>query len=139
MIAPRIQFCFSDFECRTSPGHASIECKPENAADKGSAVLEILSRWYGPSWQNKVGVIYIGDDTTDEDAMKALKGKAVTMRIFEGTEPKDTAASMTLQSTRSVVHFLHWFSGKLTKSMILPSPTKEVLNCGTKKSSVQQQ
>lgn len=107
-------------------GHDTVECKSDSSADKGSAVLDILDHLYGKDWAKTVGVIYIGDDRTDEDAMKVLQGKAITMRVTSGSQQK-TAASMTIKSTRSVVHFLHWFYGKLTNSMDL-MPRKRSTN-----------
>ncbi len=109
---------------KTFPGHDSVECKPKNSGDKGFAVLNILNFLYGQDWQHTVGVVYIGDDTTDEDAMKVLKGKGVTMRILDTKASQETAATMTLQSTRSVVHFLHWFHGKLTNKMDITPASK---------------
>jgi trehalose-6-phosphatase len=47
--------------------------------------------------------IYIGDDTTDEDAFKALKNKGLT--IFVG-KPKISYAEYYLRSTKEVFEFL---------------------------------
>ena len=94
-------------------GHGSIECKPKNSANKGKAALEILGHMYGASWENTVGAIYIGDDTTDEDAMEALKGKGLSIRIFESKENTGTNADLVLTSSRNVVHFLNWFQANV--------------------------
>ncbi len=112
-----VQKIATNLNFNTSPGHDSIECKAKNASDKGTAVLSILEHMYGSNWANTTGVIYIGDDTTDEDAMKALKDKAITIRILSDQKKQNTAAMMVFPSTRSVVHFLHWFHGKLTGKM----------------------
>lgn len=96
------------------PGHGSIECKPWNTEDKGTAVIRILDHLQ-PKWGLNVAAIYIGDDTTDEFAMKALKHRSgKTMRIFEkGQGASETAADIVLTSTHSVVHFFHWFLAQL--------------------------
>lgn len=36
----------------------------------GEASLYILSQVFGDDWDKKIKVIFAGDDTTDEDAMK---------------------------------------------------------------------
>ena len=106
-------FTFTVLGFSTSPGHGTIECKPKGLANKGTAVEMILEHHFGKSWKDEVMAIYIGDDTTDEDAMKALKGKGVSVRIFEGQPAGKTEADLIFNSTRSVVHFFSWLLGKL--------------------------
>lgn len=50
--------------------HCAVEAKPPVEWNKGQAALYILRREFGEDWPNKVKVIFAGDDTTDEDAMK---------------------------------------------------------------------
>lgn len=50
----------------------AIEAKPAVLWNKGEAALHILRQEYGNDWANKVKVIFAGDDTTDEDAMKVF-------------------------------------------------------------------
>jgi len=96
-------------------GHDALECKPQDSEDKGTAVMRILERLYGSDWQERVGAIYIGDDTTDEDAMRALKGQGKSIKVCVNDAP--TNADVTIKSTHSVVHFLHWLLGKLSNKM----------------------
>ena len=109
---------------KTFPGHASIECKPKNSATKGTAVQHIMTHLYGREWhQNNIGAIYIGDDTTDEDAMIYLRGKGFSIRIDEdGNASKTTAADLVVPSARSVVHFLHWFLDRIKKEAMEAGP-----------------
>lgn len=48
----------------------AIEAKPPVQWNKGEAALHILRQEFGNDWADKVKVIFAGDDTTDEDAMK---------------------------------------------------------------------
>lgn len=41
----------------------------------GEAALHILREEFGDNWNEKVKVIFAGDDTTDEDAMKVTESK----------------------------------------------------------------
>ena len=83
---------------RVTRGRKVIEVRPPIAVDKGTAVLALAKRLgaTGPS----AAIVFAGDDTTDEDAMEALRGShagAVTIHI-EGEEPRTTRAEFRLAS-----------------------------------------
>lgn len=50
--------------------HAAVEAKPPVVWNKGEAAKYILREKFGEDWADSVKVIFAGDDTTDEDAMK---------------------------------------------------------------------
>lgn len=52
------------------PAHAAIEIKPPVVWSKGHAALLILNEIYGSNWDKNIRVIYLGDDTSDEDVME---------------------------------------------------------------------
>lgn len=55
----------------TLASHGAIEIKPPVVWSKGNAALLILDEFYGKGWEQKnVHVIFMGDDTSDEDAMR---------------------------------------------------------------------
>jgi trehalose-6-phosphatase len=59
----------------------AVEALPPVAWDKGRASHYILRHLFGVQWPVKVSVVYIGDDNTDETAMRALSGLATTFRV----------------------------------------------------------
>lgn len=83
-------------------GKMSLEVRPCVAWNKGSAVRWLLKRH--PYFKSRsVFAVYIGDDTTDEDAFRYLKGKGMT--VFVG-RPNNTRASFYLKNTKDVVRFM---------------------------------
>lgn len=77
------------------PGKKVLELKPKGV-DKGQAVLRLLKRHPGRT------PIYIGDDTTDEAAFQALKGRGLTFKVGEGP----TAAQGRLKDVEEVIAYL---------------------------------
>ena len=55
----------------------------------------------------RIRIIYAGDDTTDEDAITALKGMAYSFRVAS-SHLTQTAADKRLPNTDSVLTLLHW-------------------------------
>ena len=69
--------------------------------------LWLLAREQFISGEKNILPVYIGDDSTDEDAFKALKNKGLT--IFVG-ESSDSKAGYYLKNTEEVVKFLRLIS-----------------------------
>jgi trehalose 6-phosphate synthase/phosphatase len=88
--------------------HCAIEARPPIGWDKGRAVLHILRARYGIGWSEQVRVIYVGDDTTDEDAFRFLSGLAMTFRV--GSPDTATAASRRLPNVAAVQRLLEWLA-----------------------------
>ena len=76
---PRSCIAAAGFQPRD--GICAVEARPPIGWDKGQAVLHILRQRYGPAWSERVRIIYLGDDQTDEDAFRVLAGLGVTFRI----------------------------------------------------------
>lgn len=68
---------------RALEGKKVVELRPDIDWDKGRAVSFILERLSGSTWESRGGVLYMGDDRTDEDAFRVLDGKAVTVKVGE--------------------------------------------------------
>jgi trehalose 6-phosphate synthase/phosphatase len=92
---------------RPCKAHCAIEAKPPITWGKGRASIQVLRTTFGVDWSERVRIIYVGDDVTDEDAMKALKGMAVTFRIANSATVS-TAADHRLHNTQSVLVLLQW-------------------------------
>ena len=83
-------------------GKKVYELLPDVAWDKGKAVLWLLET-LGLDREN-VRPIYIGDDSTDEDAFRALKQTGVGILVSEQLRP--TAARYSLRDPAEVERFL---------------------------------
>ena len=88
------------------PGHKSVEVKGQGTKNKGYAVTKILKEWqFWGSLTENYGAMYIGDDTTDEDAFRALKNE-VTIRV--GRSSINTEANYHLPDVIHVKRLLKW-------------------------------
>ncbi len=86
--------------------HAAVEARPPIGWDKGRAALHILRTRFGLAWSERVRVIYVGDDETDEDAFRFLAGLALTFRV--GSADKVTAATRRLPDVDAVRALVDW-------------------------------
>ena len=98
-------------ELRRTDGKKVIELRPRFDWDKGKAVLWLLDALDldGPD----VLPLYLGDDTTDEDAFCALKGRGIG--ILVGPPEGDTAADWMLDEPDAVGRFLNTLSDTLER------------------------
>ncbi|MGH2398581.1 MAG: trehalose-phosphatase, partial [bacterium] len=85
-------------------GKKVFELHPYVAWDKGRAVQWILERVFGARGAEDAGIIYIGDDRTDEDAFAALPEHALTVKV--GANPASTAARYAARDVAEVGEFL---------------------------------
>jgi trehalose 6-phosphate synthase/phosphatase len=92
--------------------HCALESKAPVAWDKGRASIYILRTAFGADWSDRIRIIYVGDDATDEDAMSALKGMAFTFRVASSSLTQ-TVADKRLPSTDSVACLLRWVEGHM--------------------------
>ncbi|MEO1402116.1 MAG: trehalose-phosphatase [Cyanobacteria bacterium J06635_1] len=94
---------------RKSSGKKIFELQPDIPWDKGRAILWLLEKLkLAPP---ETIPIYLGDDTTDEDAFKALKPNGLSIRIGDPNEP--TAADYHLKDPDEVAQFFEYLLGKL--------------------------
>lgn len=89
---------------RTTEGKKVYEIRPPVAWGKGK-VVEILTEKYGGR-ESGLLPVYIGDDLTDEDAFKAIKGYGRGISVFVGGRDSTTSARYFLQSPDEVAKFL---------------------------------
>jgi len=88
---------------RAMTGKCVYELQPDVAWDKGRAVVW-LCRELGLEPGGDDLVLYLGDDTTDEDAFSALAGSGVGIKV--GEEAGRTAAAYQLRDPDEVRRFL---------------------------------
>ncbi len=88
---------------KVGEGKKILEIKPDINWHKGKAVLWILDK-LGLTDPNKFIPIYIGDDVTDEDAYKALKGRGIGIQVGPGAAT--TAAQYRFKNVYQVRIFL---------------------------------
>jgi trehalose-phosphatase len=97
-------------ELRRIDGKKVYELLPNIDWDKGKAVLWLLET---PGLKGgNVRPIYIGDDTTDEDAFRALKQTGVGILVSEQSQP--TAASYSLKNPAEVERFVRILGARLS-------------------------
>ncbi|MDX2166632.1 MAG: bifunctional alpha,alpha-trehalose-phosphate synthase (UDP-forming)/trehalose-phosphatase [Deltaproteobacteria bacterium] len=89
-------------------GRYSLEVRPPIGWDKGQAALHIVRHWFGPAWSERVRVLYVGDDQTDEDAFRVLAGLGVTFRV--GSADSLTLADRRLPDVGAVEALLRWLA-----------------------------
>jgi alpha,alpha-trehalase len=89
-------------DLRTAEGKKVLELQPAIDWDKGKAVLWLIDVLGLDDPQ--VLPLYIGDDTTDEDAFRALAEAGITIRVGRGA--RDTQAQYVLADTGEVKGFL---------------------------------
>ncbi len=90
---------------RVTRGKMVLEGRPPIAWGKGHAVLYVLSQRYGAEWPSRVRALYLGDDTTDEDAFRSLRG--IGRSIYVGPAVAGShAADFTLPDPAAVIQLL---------------------------------
>lgn len=106
---------FQKFGFKPSEAKCAIEARPPVKWDKGRASIYILRSLYGLDWQDGVRVLFAGDDNTDEDAMRALKGMAVSFRVTASSSIR-TQANRRLPDTDSVAMMLKWVERQMAEA-----------------------
>lgn len=92
------------------PGKMVFDIRPASGLDKGKVALWLLARESFRRCGRKVIPIYIGDDSTDEDAFKALKNIGITVCVCQG---RRSSAQYYLKDTGQVRFFLRRLDGML--------------------------
>ncbi|XP_050440348.1 uncharacterized protein LOC126845619 isoform X2 [Adelges cooleyi] len=105
-LVERAHFLIEKAEFKAGKAHCAIEVTPPVDWDKGHAALYILNKFFPRNWM-EIPTIFVGDDTNDEYAMKALQRTAVTFRV-DATKTVDTLAKYRLLNPTCVLAMLKW-------------------------------
>ncbi|XP_024541253.1 probable trehalose-phosphate phosphatase C isoform X1 [Selaginella moellendorffii] len=132
LLAEKVQDVLKDYpKLRLTQGRKVLEVRPCVEWDKGKAV-EYLLRLLGTPFCLQGGdfctdrrlisacasrltgledsdslPIYVGDDTTDEDAFNVFKNRKIGCGVLVTRGPKATSASYSLRDPPEVMKFLH--------------------------------
>jgi trehalose 6-phosphate phosphatase len=91
-------------------GHEVFDFVPRVGWNKGRAARWIARRMARTLPTRRRVVLYVGDDTSDESAFVALRGRAVTIRV--GARP--TAAEYQVAGVREVQVLLRRMASAVT-------------------------
>jgi len=92
-----------------SAGKKVFDIKPRADWHKGRALMALLAK-RGLS-EPDVVPIYLGDDTTDEDAFRAISGRGIGLVVRDEND-RPTAADYGLLDTADVERFLGWLAAQ---------------------------
>lgn len=92
----------SDEDLRVTSGTEIVEIRPAIDWNKGHAVRQFEERC-----RDECFPLYIGDDTTDEDAFRAIEPEGIGVHVGRDSE---TAASYRVESVDEVTSFLEWIA-----------------------------
>lgn len=95
---------------RVTRGKMVVEGRPPVDWDKGTATIWVLTNRHGADWPSRVRALYIGDDATDEDAFRSLRGLGRSIRVVGGGEPVSTVADERLPDPDAVLDLLRWLA-----------------------------
>ena len=93
-------------ELRRIDGKRVYELLPNIEWDKGKAVLWLLRTLDLASHPGGIRAVYIGDDTTDEDAFRVLELELPGVGIIVTEHPRQSAARYMLKDSSEVELFL---------------------------------
>jgi len=89
-------------DLRKEKGKKIFELRPDTDWNKGQALLSLIGTMHVDT--SRVVPLYIGDDTTDEDAFKAIAGRGIGIIVEDGD--RKTAADYKVKDPAEVAEFL---------------------------------
>ncbi|MCR4392909.1 MAG: trehalose-phosphatase [Dehalococcoidales bacterium] len=91
---------------RVSSGKKVYEFRPAVPWDKGKAVRFLMKSYQKGGRQSGMLVVYLGDDTTDEDAFRVVRRYGHGVGVHVGGDRPDSAAEYWVKSVDEVLSFL---------------------------------
>jgi trehalose 6-phosphate synthase/phosphatase len=93
---------------RVVVGKLVLEGRPPVDWHKGHAVLWLLGERYGDDWPSHVRALFIGDDTTDEDVFRSLRGIGRSICVGSFAPHPTAQADYRLPDPDSVIALIRW-------------------------------
>lgn len=106
----RAQAVLKRRQLRVVVGKCAIEGRPPVDWHKGHAVLHVLVQRHGANWPSRVRALYIGDDATDEDAFRSLRGIGRSIWVGVQAPAGGTVADYRLPDPDAVLLLLRWLA-----------------------------
>lgn len=103
-VRDRVRELCGDAGLRVTEGKKVMEIRPAVSWDKGRATRFLLEALEAGS-ETRGPALFIGDDVTDEDAFRALKGRGDGI-LVASSPPASTAAAAYLRSVDEVAELL---------------------------------
>lgn len=105
-------------DVRVTDGKQIRELRPAVEWDKGR-MMRLLADQVPDDWR----MLYVGDDSTDEDAFRAIQPAGVGVRVVDqGERSVETDAAYRLAGQKAVPHFLAWVGLALESSHPFDAP-----------------
>lgn len=100
-------------DLRVTGGKQILELRPDLDWDKGRALLSLLAT-LGLDRPDVVP-IYIGDDVTDEDALRAIADRGIGLVVRGEDDERPTSAHYAIAEPREVVELLAGLADRLSQ------------------------
>jgi trehalose 6-phosphate phosphatase len=97
-------------QLRVVVGKCVVEARPPVEWHKGHAALHVLVQRHGANWPSRVRALYIGDDTTDEDAFRSLRGIGRSICVAPKAPAGGTVADYRLPDPDAVLPLVRWLA-----------------------------
>ena len=91
---------------RVTHGKMVVEGRPPLSWGKGHAVLYVLRARHGEHWTARLRAIYVGDDITDEDAFRSLRGIGRSICVGPNRAAAAVPFDYTLPDSTAVIQLL---------------------------------
>lgn len=91
-------------QVRVTPGRRVLDVRPPGRWTKGSIVTWLLARLAARGGAGRILPLYVGDDVTDEDAFRTLRGRGMTIAV--APVASDTRAAYRVRGPSDVRRFL---------------------------------
>lgn len=120
MLQPLVERVAAEQGLRASPGRMIFEVRPPIKIDKGTAFRELVQEY------RLAGAVFIGDDTTDADAMRAaqeLRQSGACYAVAVGVDASGTpdsvrdSADFMVSGVEGVEEFLDWLLSASSESV----------------------